>query len=136
MPARPASFILDSWSVMAFLEGEPASQQVTELLVDAHEKNIPVLISVVNAAEIWYLVARCISDADADRTISRLEEMGVALVEADWSLALGAARFKSGHKISLGDAFAAALAQVSEGVLVTGDPQFKQLEGQIRVLWL
>lgn len=121
---------------MAFLEGEPASQQVTDLLVDAHESNIPVLISVVNAAEIWYLVARGISDADADSTISRLEEMGVALVDADWSVAVEAARFKSGHKISLGDAFAGALAQVSEGVLVTGDPEFKQLEGQIRVLWL
>lgn len=42
MPTKPALCVPDSWSVMAFLEGEPASEQVTELVVEAHEHSIPM----------------------------------------------------------------------------------------------
>jgi len=47
-----------------------------------------------------------------------------------------AADFKAHHKISLADAFAAALAKEKKAELVTGDPEFKALEKEIRIGWL
>jgi predicted nucleic acid-binding protein len=55
---------------------------------------------------------------------------------ADRHLADIAADFKARHKISLADAFAAALAKDKKAELVTGDPEFKALEREIKINWL
>ena len=44
-------------------------------------------MSVVNAAEVWYITARRRSAADADSGIQVLREFGVHFIEADWTLA-------------------------------------------------
>jgi len=53
-------------------------------------------------------------------------------------LARQAALFKSGKKISYADCFAAALAlaKLRKAELVTGDRDFKQVEGEVQVLWI
>jgi predicted nucleic acid-binding protein len=55
---------------------------------------------------------------------------------ADRRLADLAADFKARYKISLADAFAAALAKDRKTELVTGDPEFKPLEKEIKIGWL
>ena len=55
---------------------------------------------------------------------------------ADRRLADLAADFKARYKISLADAFAAALAKDRKTELVTGDPEFKPLEKEIKIQWL
>ena len=52
------------------------------------------------------------------------------------ALADTAADFKARFKISLADAFAAALAKEKKAELVTGDPEFKLLEKEIKINWL
>jgi predicted nucleic acid-binding protein len=51
-------------------------------------------------------------------------------------MVLLAADFKSRHKISYADAFAAALAKQRQAELVTGDPEFRTLDSEIRIHWL
>ncbi len=51
-------------------------------------------------------------------------------------LADSAADFKARFRISLADAFAAALAKEKKAELVTGDLEFKPLESEIRINWL
>ena len=40
------------------------------------------------------------------------------------------------HRRSLAAAFAAALAKEKKAELVTGDPEFKALEKEIKMVWL
>ena len=47
-----------------------------------------------------------------------------------------AADFKARFKISLADAFAAALAREKKAELVTGDPEFKPFWKEIKINWL
>jgi predicted nucleic acid-binding protein len=136
MARKPKALVLDSWSILAFLEDEPAGQQVAEMIADAHESGMPVMMTVVNAGEIWYIMARKTSEEDADRTILELAQLGVQFYDADWKLAREAARFKAKGKMSFADCFAAALAKEQKADLVTGDAEFKQVEGEIRVGWL
>jgi uncharacterized protein with PIN domain len=92
MPRKPKARVLDSWSVLAYLEDEPAGQQVAEIIADAHESGTPVMMTVVNAAEIWTIVARETSEDEADRTILELAQLGIQFSDADWKLAREAAR--------------------------------------------
>ena len=47
-----------------------------------------------------------------------------------------ALRVKYWHRISYADAFAAALAQQLAAPVVTGDPEFRDIEGEVAVEWL
>jgi len=38
--------------------------------------------------------------------------------------------------MSYADAFAAALAKMKKAQLVTGDKEFKALEGEIKIIWI
>ena len=136
MRRRPKALVLDTWAVVAYFEDEPSGEQVADLIADAQESGALLAMSVVNAGELWYLVARRSSEADANGAVAELQQLGIRLVEVDWDLTRAAARLKSKHRMSYADCFAAALAKRSKAELMTGDPDFKQVEGEIRIVWL
>jgi len=136
MPRKPQALVLDSWSILAYLEDEPAGRQVAEMIADAHESGTPVMMTVANAGEIWYIMARETSEDEADRTILELAQLGIQFSDADWKLAREAARLKAKGKLSFADCFAAALAKEQKADLVTGDREFKQVESAVKILWL
>ncbi|MGH9897796.1 MAG: type II toxin-antitoxin system VapC family toxin [Pyrinomonadaceae bacterium] len=136
MTRKPRAFVLDSWAIMAYLEGEPAAERVANLIADSNEANIPLLISIVNFGEIWYIVARRTSEADAERTTLELRQLGIKIVDINWELTREAAKLKAKHKMSYADSFAAALAKQESAHLVTGDPEFAQVAQEIQITWL
>lgn len=136
MPRKPKAIVLDSWAVFAYLEGEAAATRVADHIADAHEQDIPLLMSAVNAGEVWYIIAREASVNDADRSITELRHLGIKFIDADWTLAHEAGGFKSKYKMSFADCFAAALAKHKNALLLTGDREFKQLEPLISIDWL
>jgi ribonuclease VapC len=133
---KPKAIVLDSWAIMAYLEDEPAGEHVGEVIADANEENTPLLMCVVNVGEVWYIIARETSTTDAENSLLRLRELGIEFVEANWSLTHDAARYKSKHRMAYADCFAAALTRQKEAVLLTGDPEFKQIEREITIDWL
>ena len=94
------------------------------------------MLGGIHAGEVWYIIARETSVGDADRSITELRHLGIKFVDADWELAHEAGGFKSKHKMSFADCFAAALAKQRKAVLLTGDREFKQVEPEITIDWL
>jgi ribonuclease VapC len=136
MRRKPKALIFDSWAVIAYLEDEPAAERVANHIADAHDDGIPLFMSVINAGEVWYIIARETSVSDADRSVLQLRQLGIQFVDADWTLAHEAGGYKSKHKMSFADCFAAALAKHKRGVLLTGDAEFKQVEREVNIEWL
>ena len=136
MPAKPKALVFDSWAIIAFYEDEPAGKQVAEIIAEANERGTPLWMSVVNAGEVWYIIARRTSEAEADATIAELQSLGIQFDSAEWKISRQAALFKSKHTMSYADAFAAALAVQKNAHLVTGDREFKQVEKEVDLLWL
>ena len=136
MARKAKPYVLDSWAVLAYLEDEPSGEAVANLLVEAQENGHPVYLSVVNAGEVWYILAREVSESEADKAIEELQHLGIQFVDAAWALARTAGTFKAKGKISYADCFAAALAVDKRAELVTGDKEFKQVEGQVKVHWV
>ena len=131
-----ASKVLDSYALMAFFEDEPGADLVRDLILKAEENRINLLMSVVNLGEVWYSIARTNSPEVADQYIGEINGMSIEIVDADWQLTRQAALFKANGNISYGDCFAAALAKVKKGELVTGDKEFKSLDGEIKISWM
>lgn len=136
MAKKPKAYVLDTWAVIAYLEDEPSAQQIADLIATAHEEAVPVYMTVVNVGEVWYTIAREISEEDANSSIKELHDLRIQFEDADWELTQEAARFKSQHKMSYADCYAAALAKSYKADLVTGDKEFKPLEDQIKIQWV
>jgi ribonuclease VapC len=65
-----------------------------------------------------------------------VEATALEIVPVERELALMAAHIKAEHAIAYADTFAAALAQRAGATLVTGDPEFKLLDGVLDIHWL
>lgn len=134
---KQKAIVLDSWAVLAYLEDEPAAEKVEAIIGETHTAGIPLIMTVVNAGEVWYSVARSRSEKFADEHVLKdLGDLGITLVDAGWALTRQAAAFKRRGRIAYADCFAAALAKQSNAPLVTGDSEFKPLESEISIVWL
>src|SRR3990172_3666753 len=98
MPRKPKALVLDSGGVLAYLEDEGAGRKVADLIGDAHEHGIPLLMSVVNVGEVWYILAREVSETEADKGVNGLRQLGIEFVDVDWKLARHAGVYKSKNR--------------------------------------
>ncbi len=128
--------VFDSWALLAFLEDEPSAGKVEDLITQANESRGRLLISVINLGEIWYSLARSRSEKAADQAVDEIVRLGFKTTGADWPLTRQAASFKARYRLAYADCFAAALAKIHHCPVVTGDPEFKQLEKEIQILWI
>jgi ribonuclease VapC len=122
--------------VVALLEGQAAATAVEEFLSAANAGRCTLWITTVNLGEIWYITARRKSEEVADLEIGKLLRIGVRVVDVDWELTRRAARLKTRYRLAYADCFAAALAQQLRCKVVTGDPEFRQFEREVKVQWL
>jgi ribonuclease VapC len=136
MARKPKALVFDSWAILAYLGDEASSQEVADLIAGAHEHRIPMFMSNVNAGEVWYILAREISESEADKAVADLVRLGIELIDANWPLTRIAAGFKAHHRMSYADCFAAALAKDHKADLLTGDKEFKQVEAEVSIRWL
>jgi len=128
--------VLDAYALLAFFLDEPGADKVKGLLIDAVAGRDKLAMSVVNLGEVWVAIARAKSAAVADQYFQRVRAMGIDILDADWEITRQAALFKTPGNISFADCFAAALAKRMDAEVVTGDKEFKVLEGQIGIAWL
>jgi predicted nucleic acid-binding protein len=131
-----ATKVLDSYALMSFFQDEPGADFIRGLIHKAMESDTSLLMSIVNLGEVWYAIARTNSPEIADQYIHEIKGMGIEIIETDWVLTRQAAMFKVGGNISYADCFAAALAKLKKAELVTGDKEFKSLEGEIKISWI
>jgi predicted nucleic acid-binding protein len=128
--------VFDSWAILAYVQAEPAGARVKSLLIEVAEVRRPLWMSNINLGEVWYLIARRNSNAYANQQLAELAQIGIERIDIDWPMVLQAADYKSRHKISYADAFAAALAKQRNAELVTGDREFRALESEIKIHWV
>ena len=133
-----ATKVLDSWALIAFFEDEPAAEAVETLLQQAMDGKVKLLMSVVTWGEVYYITMREVSQAAAEQKTQEIAALPIDIigVSDDLTLTKQAAIFKATHKMSYADCFAAALAKQESAALVTGDPEFKVVEKEIKIQWL
>ena len=111
------SVCLDSWAILAWLDGEePALSRVEDVLASR-----PV-VSWVNLVEVYDRVERDHGRSAADEILASLRA-SLAPDLPGTARMIEAARLKAVASIALGDCFALATAAAHGLVLLTGDPE-------------
>ncbi|MFT4034597.1 MAG: PIN domain-containing protein [Patulibacter sp.] len=119
MTATPV--VLDSWAVLAWLDGDDPAADAVDTVIDARP-----LMSWINLVEVAYRLERQHGRAQSESTITELRR----LIDADLpgtGRMLAAARIKATTPIALGDCFALATAIAANAELWTGDPEILRL---------
>jgi len=132
MPAK----VLGSFALIAYFRDEPGAEAVENLLVTAGKKDTPLHMTDVNYAEVKYSIVKKDGAEAWQEAAKILQGLPIDFHSTTRALADTAADFKARFKMSLADAFAAALAKEKKAELVTRDPEFKPLEKEIKVSWL
>lgn len=122
--------------MLAYLRDEAGGAQVREILRASESGLTQVWMCVVNLGEVLVVVEREDGLEAAQRAAAFIEQLPVRVVDADRSLTFAAAHVKANHALAYADAFAVALAQEVDGAVVTGDPEFRQVESLVGVRWI
>ena len=133
---KAAVRVLDSYSLLAYIEGEAGAEQMIEIFRVARDSGRSLFFSVVNWGEVYYLTMREAGRERAGEVAHLISTLPIQIVPADLDLTRQAAELKSKHRMSYADCFAAALARQRKAELVTGDRDFRQVEGEVKILWL
>ena len=138
MAVESSGYVLDSFALLAYLEGEAGKSRVKALMNGAEFGRYSVYISLINLGEVMYIIEREKDLHVAQRTLAAVDQLPLQIVPVSRSAVLAAAHVKASYPISYADAFAVSTAQDYHCVLLTGDPEFRALEadGLIAVEWL
>jgi predicted nucleic acid-binding protein len=120
--------VLDSWAILEWISGrQPAIDAVARLLAESEAGATRLLMSAINAGEVYYFLRKNHSEklAESWRELSRTLPATIEVPTADeiWEAAL----LKGRYPIAYADAFAAALARKYRCPLVTGDPELRSI---------
>jgi predicted nucleic acid-binding protein len=117
---------LDSWAVLAWLDGEEPAAGVVERTI---KRERPAM-SWLNLVEVHYRATRDHGRREADQVLAELRPLiteslpGIAAMRSVSAL-------KAEHPIALADCFAVALAAEEEAELLTGDPEIIERVDQL-----
>ena len=131
-----AAKVLDSWALLCYFEQEPGNENIIELFEKAVESSKPLLMCIVNWGEVYYQVVRRYGEQKAHEIEQLIQTLPITLVEANKELIREAARIKATKPMAYADCFAVALARLKKAELYTGDPEFKAVEKEIKILWV
>jgi predicted nucleic acid-binding protein len=128
--------VLDTWALLAYLDGEPAAQPVRQVLRAARRKQVVVLLSLIAYGECLYVIEREQGFRQAQRAVGIIDQLALRVMPAERVLVFEAAHVKARYPVSDADAFSVALAKRHRGRVMTGDPEFRAVESEVRVHWL
>lgn len=128
--------VLDAHAVLVYLEKEPGYEKVRDVLSRAAETDKNLLMTAVNWGEVFYSTKRKKGEGVAEEVMKILDSFPIEVVDVDKILARQAGSYKSDKRMSYADCFAAALAKMKKAELITGDKEFKEVEDEIKILWI
>jgi predicted nucleic acid-binding protein len=120
--------VLDSWAMIAYLEGQAAAETVRSAWVGDG-----VAMCSINLGEVLYIRKRRDGSARAEADVQAVRE-AIEVVDADWNLVRAAADLKVRGGLSYADAFCVATAKRLGAPVWTGDPEIVALSDEVDVV--
>lgn len=129
-------YVLDTSALFTFIEDEEGVDIIDGLLLQAEEQKVRLYISFISLTELFYITSRERGESTAVERLALVKALAVVIMGSDEQLDIEAAKLKASHRISLADAYIAALCARYSGTLVHKDPEFEQLVSQIQQIRL
>lgn len=90
----------------------------------------------INAGELYYLIIKNQIPIDLNTFWEDFLQLPINFIGNNFEMVLEAAKLKVQFSISYADCFAATTAIKYDAVLVTGNPDFRQVESLVEIQWI
>jgi predicted nucleic acid-binding protein len=131
------TYALDTSAVLRFLDGEPGSTRVAEIIKGHLEGSHRAVIAAIHWGEVAGVTCKVHGQAAVDLVLSRLMSFGLEVVPANADRAVRAALIKVKRSIPYADAFGVELAMDSaDHVLVTADFDLRAAARDVKIEFL
>ncbi len=129
--------LLDSYALLAYLNREESFQKVQEALYEAQISGRPLLMNEINVGETYYILYRKRDREKADFFLDTvLVGLPIRVLPNSFEDVVSSARLKAQYPLSFADCFAASTARRENAIIMTGDPEFENLEHMVEIEWL
>ena len=126
--------VFDSFALLAYLNLEEGYGMVKDFLL---AENTLVLINEFNLGEVYYILARGRGPDQAEYFLNIiLPSLPLHRAGNTFRDVIEAAKIKGQYALSYADCFAVATAIKEKATVVTGDPEFRKVEGLVDIDWL
>jgi predicted nucleic acid-binding protein len=128
---------LDSYALLAYLNKEDGFEKVRDVLANAQKSSLTVLMNELNVGETYYIIYRKRGPEQAEYFLDTvLAGLPISMISNDFDAVVSAAKIKARYALPFADCFAIATAQGEGAVILTGDPEFKNVEKLVEIDWL
>jgi ribonuclease VapC len=129
-------YLLDSFSLLRFFQKEPGNEAVKAILDDVQRGKACAMLNVINMGEVIYTVQRRFGMHCKLDVVMNINRLGIVILSAPNDLVFRAAELKAQFAMSYADAFVVASAMEHAATVVTEDPEFRQVEALVKILWI
>lgn len=131
--ANAIAFVLDTFAMLAYLQGENKGTRVREIFQSGRQN---VYMSLINVGEVLYITERKQGIRKAQEVLASIRQLPIELLHVDEQTIFAAAHIKANYTVSYADSFAIVAAQTVGGTLITGDTEFRTVEDIVNIEWL
>ncbi len=118
--------MIDSWAWVEYFRGSEAGEMAKEFIEGEEE----AVVSTINLAEVYRWILRFYPEEVAEEKVAAMKQR-CTVIEVTERIAIESAKLKHRMKLGLGDAIILATAGEAEARILTGAPDFKDVEGVV-----
>lgn len=129
-------YVLDTSALFTYIENEEGADEVDSLLLQALDNNVELFISIVSNIEVFYITLREQGETKANERLKLIEDLPITQELLNQDLIKTVGEIKATKPMSLADCCIAGLAKLKKAILVHKDPEFEQVEKEVKQLKL
>lgn len=128
--------VFDSHALLKFVQDEIGANRVEELLTASQEGKIRAFMNEINLGKVYYITIRRSGIESAKELLEHFHSLPIGIVPASWDIIVLASEVKAGYALSYADCFVVASALKHDASVLTGDPEFKNVEHMVEIDWI
>ena len=133
MNKKTGKYVLDTSAWLTLIEDEEGADEVQKIIEESIEDKSEIYVSFMTYMEIYYIPLQEQDEKEARSRIELISGLPVFKIESSENVGSIAAQFKAKNRISVADAWIAALAETEKAILVHKDPEFDQLNNSVQL---
>ena len=129
-------YVFDTSALLTYIENEEGIETVESLLMKALNEENKIFISTVTMIEVFYISMQEQGRTVAEERLSLIEMLPLIQESLMPSITKTIGEMKAVKSMSFADCCIAGLSKSKKAILVHKDPEFEQVEDEIRQLKL
>lgn len=127
--------VLDAFALLTMLGKDTGYEAVETHLEKSADGQLKAYMSLINWGEVYYILLKRGKTLEAEELWEGRRSYPIDFVEPTARRIREAGKIKATYPVSYADAFCIALAIEREAEVITGDEEFKTVDG-LKLIWI